>query len=300
MKVFSLEHVGYLIVTFAFLAVTIFLVSRMPRFLQNVMFFLAAFMCAGGIFFRYAMGLSFDGEINLGLLAIQLMQVCNFNFLLLPLMLVPKFEVARQYSAFFSMFAAFTALISFSSSFAVNKWSDTTFVNFWLNHTFAIALPLWMMAAKRLTPKRRYVLPVTFCVICYFTAVYGISSLLNAFDVNTYGCTFSYVYDPQGVPILTQLYKIIGGPYVHLLPIIPALVLFFFAFSLPFPQNVEYGKYNEDEDGYSDYPVSKRKSKRKSKRNKNGYSGNYEYYNRNSYNYNNYNKTEYPPRNRRF
>lgn len=259
MTVFSLQHVCLLIGTFAFLAFTIFLVSRMPRLLQNVMFFIAAFLGAGGIFFRYAMGLDLHGEIDLNILAVQIMQVCNFNFVLLPFMLIPKCEIARQYSVFFSMFAAFTALISFPASFAANEWSDITFLNFWLNHVFAIALPLWMMAAKRLVPKRRYVLPVTFCVILYFTAVYGLSTLLMMYELPTYGCTFSYVYDPKGVPILTQLHKILGGPYVHLLPLIPMLIVFFFAFSLPFNQKVGYGKGDEDDDG--DTPRRKHSNK---------------------------------------
>ena len=245
MTVFSTEHVCLLAATFAFFAVTIFLAAKLNRFGQNLMFLLAAVLGAGGIFFRYALNMDFTGEPNFYVLLVQTMQVCNFNVVLLPLMLVPRFELARQYSVYFSMFAAFTALVSIPASFANSEWSDLSFLNFWFNHVFAVALPLWMMASKRLVPKRRYVIPVAACVIIYFTAVYGISSLLMYLKLPTYGCSFSYVHDPKGVPIITQLYDLIGGPYIHLLPMIPLLMLFFFAFSLPFPQDVKYKKKKE-------------------------------------------------------
>ena len=96
MRDFDGTHFLFLAATLAFWAVSSYAVSKMSRKWQNVMFVFAALMAAGGIFFRYGMGMNFDSTITLKTLALQQMQVCNFNFLLVMLMLVPRFELARQ------------------------------------------------------------------------------------------------------------------------------------------------------------------------------------------------------------
>ena len=174
MKSFSQEHFLLLFATVAFVAVTMFAASRLPRKWQNVLFAVGAALCALGVFWRYAVGLpSFDkgetwaqyvselpkllGGLKWETVAIQMLQVCNFNMVLVILMLVPKFELARQYSFMFSMFAAATVMLSIPSRFADDLWYYPDFLNFWLNHVFAIALPLWMMAAGRLKPQKKYI-----------------------------------------------------------------------------------------------------------------------------------------------
>ena len=206
----------------------------MPRRLQNVMFFIAALLGAGGIFFRYALNMSFVNEVNWQSLAIQMLQVCNFNFVILPLMLVPKFEWARQYSVYFSMFAAATTMFSIPASYSGLEWYDASLMNFWFNHFFAIALPVWMLASKRLAPKRKYIPFVTGAVFSYFTLVFVITEWLMKIGVLAPGSSFSYVHDPKGMPVITELYELIGGPYVHLLPLLLVLVVFFWLWSIPF------------------------------------------------------------------
>ena len=67
--------------------------------------------------------IKFDfSNLRFDTLAMQMLQVCNFNFILMPLMLFKKNEFARQYSVFFSMFAASTAHTSVSSSFVNLNW----------------------------------------------------------------------------------------------------------------------------------------------------------------------------------
>ncbi len=202
------------------------------------MFVIAAALGSGGIFFRYAMNLSFTEGLHLDALLIQMLQVCNFNFILLPVMLLPKCETARQYSAFFSMFAAFTTIVSLPASFAAYEWYDVSVLNFWFNHVFAITLPIWMIVAGRLRPNRRYIPIVSGCVFCYFTLVYLITEALMAFGVLPEGSCFSYVYSPKGMPVLTQLYELIGVPYLYLLPVFFILVGIFYLWSMPFNRSV--------------------------------------------------------------
>lgn len=240
MKTGTLPHIVLFLITVAFIALSSLAVSKMPKKWQNSMFIVAAALCSGGIFFRYAMNCSFTDGIKLGTLLIQMLQVCNFNFVLLPLMLIPRCNIARQYSVFFSMFAAATTLFSFPKSMAVYEWYDPLVLNFWFNHVFAIALPLWMMAAGRLRPDRKYIPWVSASVFGYFTLVYIMTEALMAWGILPPGSSFSYVHDPKGMPIITQLYELIETPYIHLLPLFFVLIAVFYLWAMPFNRSVTF------------------------------------------------------------
>ena len=227
MTAFSTAHVCFLLATIAFLSLTSLLVAKLPRIGQTIAFILAALLCAGGLFYRYAMHLSFDGGLDFKELAVQMLQVCNFNFILVGLVFIPRFELARQYSVMFSMFAACTTFISIPSAWATLHWYDATVVNFWLNHVFAVALPLWMVAARRLKPKKEYALKVSLCVVGYFTLSYLTTLLLRHLGVVAQNASFSFIFDADGNPLLAFLYSLIPVPYFYLLPLIPFAFLFF-------------------------------------------------------------------------
>lgn len=238
MRSFDTAHLLLLLGTVAFVAVTMWVASKLPRWGQNVLFILGALLCAGGIFWRYAMGMTFSfTDLQWDTLAIQMLQVCNFNFVLVLLMIIPKFELARQYSFFFSMFAAATVMLSIPKRFADGAWYDPDLMNFWFNHVFAIALPLWMAAAGRLKPQKKYILPVAGCVVAYFLAVYGCTEWLHAAGIIAKTTTFSYVYDPSGVGLLEWLYKLIPTPCFYLIPLIPPMLGFFWGLTWLFRKN---------------------------------------------------------------
>lgn len=244
MPVWSLTHFIFLAVTIIFLVSTMFLVSKLNKLGQNIMFIVGAVICAGGIFFRYGMGLTLDGRISLKTLLMQMLQVCNFNFILVILMLIPKLELARQYSFFFSMFAAATTFVSVSPSFANLEWYNISLINSWLNHTFAVALPLWMFASKRLKPQKKYVLPVIGLIFLYFTIVYIISEVLMSKGIITVATSFSFIYDTMKVWLFDLCYSIIPFPYFYLYPILPMLYGFFLGLTRIFKnREVEAFKY---------------------------------------------------------
>ena len=238
MKLLGSTHLIFLAVTLLFLGLTSWAVRKMPRKWQNVMFALAAFLCAAGIFFRFAMGMRFDGGIRLRPLLVQMLQVCNFNFLLLPLCLIPKCKFLRQYAIFFSMVAASTALFSPSGDFANLPWNSVTILSSWFNHTFAVACPLWMMASGRETPVRKYVLPTAIGVVVYFTVAYGMIELLMANGILPAGSSFSFIYEAKGIPFLGPLHEAIGVPYFYLYPMIPLLVAYLYMFESLFVRPV--------------------------------------------------------------
>lgn len=229
MTLFSTAHIIFLIAVVVFLAGSMWLVSKLSRRWQNVMFIVGALLCAGGIFYRYGMGLSLEGGFTWGTLAKEMLQVCNFNFILVLLMLIPRFELARQYAIFFSMFAASTTLFSLSSSWKNLEWYDIQIMNSLINHVFIIALPLWMLAARRLKPRKEYIWKVSLCVFVYMTAVAIIVTALMKNGVITDPTPhYSFIYDTYKIGPLDMLYKLIPYPYFYLYPIAIPMVGFFY------------------------------------------------------------------------
>lgn len=227
MSGFDATHLCYLAVTISFWILSTWAVMKMPRAWQNVMFVLAALGCSGLIFFISAMGLTWEGAINWKGVSIQMLQVCQFNMILTPLMLVPKFELARQYSAMFSMFAASTTLISTPSDWVSCAWNAPRMMSSWMFHVLAITLPMWMIAARRLKPRREYAVKVVLCVIAYFTVSFVVTYVLKVRGVLSANAGFSFVFDPGGVDLLEFLYRLIPIPYVYLYPLVPFMYAFF-------------------------------------------------------------------------
>ena len=227
MSGFDSTHLCYLLVTVSFWVLSTWAVSKMSRGWQNVMFFLAALGCSGTIFFISAMGLTWEGGLNWKGLAMQMLQVCQFNMILTPLMLVPKFELARQYSAMFSMFAAMTALVSMPESWALWEWNDPRILSSWTFHVLAITLPVWMIAARRLKPKREYVLKVALCVIAYFTVSFIVTYVLKKTGVLSPSASYSFIFDPGTTALMKFIYKLIPIPYVYLYQLVPFMYIFF-------------------------------------------------------------------------
>lgn len=224
-------HVCMLAATFIWFVFGFFAMRKVGRRVQNAVFILLTLLCSGGIFFRYAMGLRPTLHFQWQTFAMQLMQVCNFNFVLLPLMLVPKFESARQYSVMFSMLCAATPFFSPPAAWAGLPWYDLQILNSWLNHACAVSMPLFMLAARRLKPQKEYALPVTIAVFFYFTAVAIICYPLIDFGILTAETSFSYVFKQDGILIFKLLYRLIPYPYFYLYPLLPVLYLFFRLFA---------------------------------------------------------------------
>ena len=234
MVMFDSAHIGLLIGTVAFLAISTLVVAKLPRVGQNIAFFMAAIYCAAGIFFRYGMNLSFEDGFHFKTLATQMLQVCNFNFILVLLMLVPKFELARQYAVFFSAAAACTTFVSISSAWKNYQWNDLTVLNSWFNHMFAVALPLWMVAARRLKPQKKYIPWVLCLVFIYFTAAYILNKTLIDYGILAQGTSFSFIYDAGKVGLLEMLQGLIPYPYFYLYPLFPVLAGFFWVWAKGF------------------------------------------------------------------
>lgn len=238
---YSLTHFLMLLVTLLFYIVGCYICYKSGRKVQNAIFVVVTLLCCFGIFFRYGMNLKLNfSNISWDRFAMQMLQVCNFNFILLPLMLIPKNEYARQYSVFFSMFAASTAHISISSSFVNLHWYDLTVLNSWLNHTFAIALPLFMIVSRRTKPQKKYVIPCLLGVFSYFTGVAIISHFLLKEGILMPENSFSFIYDRGKTPGFSFFYKILPYDYFYLYLMLPLLIGFFYILAICFKKYKVY------------------------------------------------------------
>ena len=240
MTVGSTQHIILFLATAAFTVLSCIAVAKMPRKWQNIMIVASVLACMGAIFYRFAMGLSLGGKLNIKNLLMEQMQVCNFNFILLPLMLIPKNKLARQYSIYFSMFAASTTLFALNNNWGGANWYEPIVFNSWLYHSLAIICPLWMFSTGGLRPERKYLLPVSGCVFGYFTAVYGLSELLKGAGIMAPNKSYSYIYNTDGIPVLDTLHKWINVPYWHLIPAFFIVVAFFYLFSSLFTRVVSF------------------------------------------------------------
>ena len=240
MTVGSTQHIILFLATAAFTVLSCIAVAKMPRKWQNIMIVASVLVCMGAIFYRFAMGLSLEGKLNIKNLLMEQMQVCNFNFILLPLMLIPKFKLARQYSIYFSMFAASTTLVALNNAWGGANWYEPIVFNSWLYHSLAIICPLWMFAAGGLRPERKYILPVSGCVFGYFSVVYTMSEILKGAGIMPENKSYSYIYNTDGIPILDTIHKWIDVPYWHLVPAFFIVVTFFCLLSIPFTRAVSF------------------------------------------------------------
>ena len=225
---FGTAHLLYLLFSLVFIASGSLIIARVNRTWQNIIFILTALLGAGGIFFRYAMNLRLTADFQWMTLGIQMLQVCNFNFIVLPLALIKRNEYVRQYAFYFAMLAAGTTFFSYSSSISARRWDDLVVVNFWLNHLAAVALPIFLVASRRFKPHKKYIIPVLIGVFIYFSCSAIGSWLLMKHQGYTPKQTFSFVFYPDGIGIFELLYRMIPIPFVYLWPLMIPIGLVYY------------------------------------------------------------------------
>ena len=241
----SLAHILFWLVLIAFWVGSMWLVSKMSRKWQNVMFVLCALACSGLIFFACGMGFKIDGKVNWRSLIMAHLQVCNFNFTLVWLTLIPKLEIARQYSVFFSMYAASTTLFALQNEWAELNWHDPRILGSLGYHALVVTLCLWMIAARRLKPRKEYIWKVTGCVFAYFTiAAIIITVLMQKGIITDPAPKYSFIYHTLNIGVLDWLYSLVPYPYFYLWTLIPPMIGFYYLLAYLF-RNYEVKPYWE-------------------------------------------------------
>ena len=231
MTIGGTAHIIMLLVSILILAVLMLIVSRVNYKVQCIMIYSAVFVCMFGIAFLHLThyGTKFDFENFF----IQMFQVCNFNFILLPICLIKKNELGRQYLFYFSMPCALSTFVTYVSSVENSMWYSIVTLNFWIDHLLVVAVPLMMLAARWFKPQKKYIPWVCLCILLYFGVCFLANYGLNGWQING-PHNHSYTMNADGIMILVPLFKLIPIPFVYLLPLLPVCALLFYIEALIF------------------------------------------------------------------
>lgn len=228
MAIGSFSHIMMIVSSIIAGVVLFFVVRLVDEKFKNMIIAILVCGCMMGIFFLH--GTNYGTEFDIRNLLIEMLQVCNFNLILLPLCLFKKNELARQYLFFFSMPMALSTFVSYPSDVQNSMWYSVVCLTFWLNHFFIALIPILMIAARRFKPKKEYVLKVIFCVFIYFLIAFMGNYILNGFSIAG-PHNHSYTMSPDGIMLLKPIYKIIPIPFIYLLVIAPILLFVYICVS---------------------------------------------------------------------
>ena len=231
MTIGGTAHILMVLASIVVVVVLMLIISHVSYKWQCVMIYSAVIVCMIGIMFlhltHYGKSLDFKNFF------VQMFQVCNFNFILLPLCIIKKNELARQYLFYFSMPCALSTFVTYVSDVENSMWYSVVTLNFWIDHLLVVLVPLLMIAARWMKPQKKYVLWVCLCVLAYFGVCFFANYALNGFSISG-PHNHSYTMSPDGIMVLVPLFKLIPIPFIYLLPMLPVCGILFYLVALCF------------------------------------------------------------------
>ena len=241
MTIGGTAHIVMVLMSVLIVVALMIVVSRVSYKAQCVIIYSLVFLCMFGILFlhltHYGTQLDFDNFF------IQMFQVCNFNFILLPLCLIKKNELGRQYLFYFSMPCALSTFVSYVSDVENSIWYSIITLNFWLDHLLVVLVSLLMLSARWFKPQKKYIPWVCLCIFMYFGVCFISNLGLNGWQI-TGAHNHSYTMNPGGIMLLEPLYKLIPIPFVYLIPLLPLFALIFCLVALCFKNYKVVDLYN--------------------------------------------------------
>lgn len=224
-------HILMVIASIVLSVILIVIVAKSNEKIQNLVITIVGLIAVVGIFFLH--GTHYFTELDFFNLGKQMFQVCNFNFILIPIALFKRNELARQYLFYFSMPAALSTFVTYPSDVENSMWYSLITVTFWVNHLFIALTPILLVASKRFKPHIKYVPKVVICIMLYFLAAFFANFALNGWSVSG-GSNLSYTMDAGSIMILQPLFKLIPIPYIYLLPLVPAIIVIYYLVAFAF------------------------------------------------------------------
>ena len=241
MTIGGTAHIVMVLMSVLIVVALMIVVSRVSYKAQCVIIYSLVFLCMFGILFlhltHYGTQLDFENFF------IQMFQVCNFNFILLPLCLIKKNELGRQYLFYFSMPCALSTFVSYVSDVENSIWYSIITLNFWLDHLLVVLVSLLMLSARWFKPQKKYIPWVCLCIFMYFGVCFISNLGLNGWQI-TGAHNHSYTMNPGGIMLLEPLYKLIPIPFVYLIPLLPLFALIFCLVALCFKNYKVVDLYN--------------------------------------------------------
>ncbi len=240
MTIGGVAHISMLIASLVLSVILFLVVAKNKRKIQDIIITIVGLTAVVGIFFLH--GTHYFTKLDFYNLGKQMFQVCNFNFLLIPLALFQKNELARQYLFYFSMPAALSSFVTYPSDVENSTWNSVVALTFWINHLCIALTPILILAAKRFKPNVAHIPKVILCILLYFGAAFFVNFALNGWQIDG-GSNLSYTMDSGSIMVLQPLYKLIPIPYVYLLPLVPVITLIYYLVAWAFKKYKLVGSF---------------------------------------------------------
>lgn|SRR5574344_1771550 len=162
------------------------------------------------------------------------LHMCSINALLLPIAIITKNKFLNNLLPIYSLGALMAIVLNNNISNA--KVFSLVFLFYYVPHLFEFIIPILQILLKRVKIELKYVLPSMIFTFVLYTIIHFINILLNNYFItnnilNYLGeivyVNYMYSITPEGLPILSNLYKLIPYSYFYMFPFIAVIGLLY-------------------------------------------------------------------------
>ena len=237
MDKWGVAHLIVIFLSVLFIVLGCIFIPKLKPKTQKLIFWILALSTSFVIIFRFVF---LYQDYNIDVIFKLTLQLCNFNFIVLPLACFSKFKLARHYLLFVQFAGAFLMYFFYDKYLEASSLFDLQTITYWYYHLIPIALPIFMIASKRFKPEFKYVIPTFISMLSYFYVVtVGNSHLMKHKGYSPIN-TFSSVFFTNENPILEALYDFLPVPMLYLVPIFLYLLLIWYFVCYLFKNKTNY------------------------------------------------------------
>lgn len=162
------------------------------------------------------------------------LHMCSINAVFLPIALLSRRQMLKNMLPVFAL-GALSAVIC-NQGMADAKLGSWVFIMYYVPHVMEFCIPLVMLLTRRILLLPRLILPVALCMLALAAGVHGCNEVINTYLIDPETADFvNYMYtcDPEGFPILTDLWELNPRKFWYLMPLLPVIALFQLLINLP-------------------------------------------------------------------
>lgn len=223
---FTPFHIFTILVTLSAPFILYFALRKKSAMTQKITLFILSLSGTGAIIYNLLMWGS-----PLEYLPFHL---CSINALLLPISIITSSRLLANTLPLFSI-GAFAA-IAFNyaqGNYVILSW---VFVAYFFPHMFEFAIPFVQLKLGLVKSGAKYILPSVGMTFSFYTVAHVVNRAVNKIldvqeKVDSLGkpvdVNYMYSLDPEGLPILSQLWDIFPCEYFYMLLLLPVVLLIY-------------------------------------------------------------------------
>lgn len=223
---FTPFHIFTILVTLSAPFILYFALRKRSAMTQKITLFILSLSGTGAIIYNLLMWGS-----PLEYLPFHL---CSINALLLPISIITSSKLLASTLPLFSI-GAFAA-IAFNyaqGNYVILSW---VFVAYFFPHMFEFAIPFVQLKLGLVKTGARYIFPAVGMTFSFYTVAHFVNRVVNKVldaqeKVDSLGepvsVNYMYSLDPEGLPILSQLWDILPCEYFYMLLLFPLVLLIY-------------------------------------------------------------------------